>query len=253
MHFSKIAAPVALATLASAQTFTSCNPTWQTCPSDKGLNVGYYHVDFASGADADWPMVLGEAVYDGQGVAYSLAGPSPGPTMESDFYFFFGTVSVIAKAASGAGIVSCLDWEWLGGDASQVQSNYFGKGNTTTYDRGAFHPVVDAQNAWHNYTLEWTPYYTNWIIDGQVVRTLNFADAVGGQNYPQTPMRVKLGIWAAEGTGNAGTVAWAGGPTNWAQGPFAMHVQSVTIVNHNPATSYTYSDLSGSWQSIKMA
>jgi hypothetical protein len=263
MHFSKIAAPVVLATLTLAQTFTDCNPTLQTCPANKGLDVGYYHVDFTSGADAAWPMILGEAGYDADGVAFSLAGPSPGPTMESDFYFFFGTISVVAKSAPGAGIVSCvvlesddldeLDWEWLGGDAAQVQTNYFGKGNTTTYDRGEFHPVADNQATFHNYTIDWTPDHTRWIIDGEVVRTLNFNDAVGGTNYPQTPMRVKMGIWAADATGNAGTVQWAGGPSDWSQGPFSMHVESVTIVNANPASSYTYGDFSGSWQSIQKA
>ena len=61
----------------------------------------------------------------------------------------FGHVEFTIKAAPGTGIVSsavlqsdCLDeidWEWLGGDDAQVQSNYFGKGITVSYNRGAFH------------------------------------------------------------------------------------------------------------------
>ncbi|KAH8173798.1 glycosyl hydrolases family 16 domain-containing protein [Sarocladium implicatum] len=263
MHFSTLLGPVALATLTLAQTWSSCNPTLQTCPADKGLNVGYYHVDFTRGADADWPMILGEAAYDQDGVAFSLAGPAPGPTMESDFYFFFGTISVVAKSAKGAGIVSCvvlesddldeLDWEWLGGDATQVQSNWYGKGNTETYDRGGFHPIADNQDTFHNYTIEWTPDFTRWYIDSELVRTLNFAEAVAPNTYPQTPMRVKMGIWSAAETGNAGTIEWAGGSADYSQGPFSMNVQSVTIVNQNPATSYTYADFSGTWQSIQKA
>lgn len=64
------------------------------------------------------------------------------------------------EAAAGAGIVSAfilqsddldeIDWEWLGGDTTEVQSNYFSKGNTTTYDRGATHPVANPQTTYHS-------------------------------------------------------------------------------------------------------
>lgn len=50
----------------------------------------------------------------------------------------FGRVDIQLKAAPGAGIVSSfvlqsdtldeIDWEWLGADPDEVQSNYFGKG-----------------------------------------------------------------------------------------------------------------------------
>jgi hypothetical protein len=66
-------------------------------------------------------------------------------------------------------------------------------------------------------------------------------------------MRLKLGNWAggAEGVPE-GTVAWAGGKTDFNQGPFDMYVQDVSITNYNPADSYEYGDKSGSWQSIKI-
>jgi hypothetical protein len=85
-------------------------------------------------------------------------------------------------------------------------------------------------------------------------------------------MRLKLGNWAggAEGVPE-GTVAWAGGKTDFSKGkicrvpkevshtllthligPFDMYVQDVSIQNYNPADSYEYSDKSGSWQSIKI-
>jgi len=49
-----------------------------------------------------------------------------------------------------------------------------------------------------------------------------------------------------------GTVAWAGGKTDFGQGPFDMYVKEVSIQNYNPADSYEFSDKSGSWQSIKI-
>lgn len=47
-----------------------------------------------------------------------------------------------------------------------------------------------------------------------------------------------------------GTVEWAGGETNFDDGPFSMVVKSVEITNYNPACSYVYSDRSGSDDSI---
>lgn len=66
-------------------------------------------------------------------------------------------------------------------------------------------------------------------------------------------MKLKLGSWAAGGEGvPEGTVEWAGGKTDFTQGPFDMYVKEVSITNYNPADSYEYGDKSGSWQSIKI-
>lgn len=132
------------------------------------------------------------------------------------------------------------------------QGNYFGKGNTSTYDRGQFHPVTDSVTTFTKYAVNWTKETTTWFINDAPVRTLNFADAVGGKNYPQTPMNIRFGNWVAGSPGNSpGTIEWAGGLTDFSKGPFNMVVQSVKIINYNPATSYAYKDMSGSFQSIE--
>jgi hypothetical protein len=147
-----------------------------------------------------------------------------------------------------------IDWEWLGGDASKVQTNYFGKGNTTSYDRAIWEAAADAQATAHNYTVNWQSDKTEWYIDSTLVRTLNYADAVSGSNYPQTPMRLKIGIWAGGDTSlnSDGTVTWAGGATDYSQGPFSMSLQKIVITNQNPASSYSYDDQTGGYQSIKV-
>lgn len=133
------------------------------------------------------------------------------------------------------------------------QGNYFGKGNTTTYDRGQFHPVTAPETTFTKYAVNWTQETTTWLINDAPVRTLNFADAVGGKNYPQTPMNIRFGNWVAGSPGNsAGTIEWAGGLTDFSKGPFNMVVQSVKVINYNPATSYAYKDMSGSFQSIEI-
>jgi hypothetical protein len=196
------------------------------------------------------------------GAEFKIEKLGDGPTIQSNFYMFFGYVEAVMKAAPGAGIVSSvvmqsddldeIDMEWIGSDTSRVQSNYFGKGNTTTYDRGQFHDVVSPETQFRKYAVNWTQETTTWLIDDKPVRTLNFADAVGGTNYPQTPINVRIGNWVAGDPKNAaGTIQWAGGLTDFSQGPFSMVVQTVKMINYNPAASYQYADQTGQWQSIK--
>lgn len=45
------------------------------------------------------------------------------------------------------------------------QGNYFGKGNTTTYDRGQFHPVTAPETTFTKYAVNWTQETTTWLIN----------------------------------------------------------------------------------------
>lgn len=183
----------------------------------------------------------------------------------------FGQVDVFLKASPGTGIVSSfilesddldeIDWEWLGSTDNSVESNFFGKGNTTTYDRAIYHNVASPIETWHNYSITWTAESTKWYIDGALLRTLNFGDALalGGKNYPQTPMRVKMGNWVGCASAAAnqpssptyGTCQWAGGPATFGSTTWTMVVANVTINDFGCGGSYTYSDMTGDWQSIK--
>ncbi|CZT14605.1 related to CRH1-family of putative glycosidases might exert a common role in cell wall organiza [Ramularia collo-cygni] len=193
---------------------------------------------------------------------FTVAKPGDAPTLSSKWYIMFGKYSITTKAAPGTGIVSSavlqsddldeIDWEWLGGAVAEVQSNYFGKGQTTTYDRAAIHAVANTQAEFHTYTTEWTENQIVWSIDNKVIRVLNAGQA-GGQ-YPQTPMQLKIGAWAGGDSSNSqGTIDWAGGPTSYGAGPFTMYVSSVSIVDYSTGTSYSYGDQSGSWESIVAA
>lgn len=135
---------------------------------------------------------------------------------------------------------------------SSIETDYFGKGNTTSYDRDTKVSVSSPEETFHSYAVNWTSSKIDWLLDGQVVRTLDYAAAVDGTNFPQTPMRVKIGIWAGGDPSNSeGTIEWAGGQTDYTTGPFSMYVESVNIINYNPAQSYKYTDKTGSYTSIK--
>jgi hypothetical protein len=204
---------LALAATASAQTFTSCNPLSQSCPPDPALGKSIT-IDFTKGA-SDLFTAQGNPVYNANGAQFTIAKSGDSPQITSKFYIMFGKFEVTMKTAPGAGIVSSavlqsddldeIDWEWLGADNNQVQTNYFGKGQTGSYDRGAFHPNPGNQNSFHTYTIDWTASSIAWQIDGATVRTL-VPDAAKGQ-YPQTPMQIKLGAWSGGDPANApGTI-----------------------------------------------
>lgn len=270
MRFSTSAAAALAASIpiAAAQTYTTCDPTKKTCPPDTGLPEDSFTSDFTSGssANASWSAAAYTTItYGSQGAEFSIDEAKQAPTIQTDFYIFFGRIDVKMRAAKGTGIVSSIvfesddldeiDWEFLGGNTTVVETNFFGKGNTTAYDRAVYYPVDNPQDDFHTYTVDWNSDRIEWIIDGTTVRTLSYNDplTVGGTNYPQTPMRLKLGNWCGGCQGEPeGTVQWAGGKTTFDDAPYIMYVESVTIQNYNPGDSYEYSDESGSWQSIKI-
>ncbi|ORY11836.1 concanavalin A-like lectin/glucanase domain-containing protein [Clohesyomyces aquaticus] len=253
-----LASAAFLITPSLAQTYTTCNPTLRSdCPPDSALGRTV-NIDFTSASDSFTPQ--GNPTYDSNGVSFTISKSGDSPQLTSKWYIMFGKVEVVLKAAPGKGIVSSfvlisddldeIDWEWLGADGAQVQTNYFGKGQTTTYNRGAFHPNAGNQAGFHKYTIEWTSSQVVWQIDGVTVRTLQPANAQG--QYPQTPMMIKLGAWSGGDSANApGTIQWAQGPTDYSKAPFSMQVKSLMVADYSSGTQYVYGDQSGTWQSIK--
>jgi beta-glucanase (GH16 family) len=158
----------------------------------------------------------GNPTTSSNGLALSVHSGLDAPTVVSTFYIMFGRVDVTMQTARGKGIVSSLvlqsddldeiDLEWLGGDNAQVQTNYFGKGKTDFYDRGAFSPNQGNQDSFMTYTIDWTANQITWQIAGNTIRTLTPETAHAGE-YPQTPMQIKLGSWSGGDPANApGTI-----------------------------------------------
>lgn len=256
----------ALCSAALAQTFTDCDPLNTTCPANTALGTSNYTIDFVQNEMSKdvWNTTAGKVEYGSGGANFVIRDRGDAPTVKTRFYIFFGTVEVIFKAARGQGIVSSIviqsdtrdeiDWEWIGGNETHVQTNYFGKGNTTSYDRDEWHPVSNPMDQFHNYTTHWTKEQIEFYIDSNLVRTLKYGDANGGKNFPQTPSDVRLGIWAGGDPKNDNyTIEWAGGETNYKDTPYTMTVKSVRITDATlGSTQYEYGDNSGSWQSIKL-
>lgn len=209
----------------------------------------------------------GTAQWTNNGTAFTISREGDAPYIQSSFYLFFGHVEIYMRAAHGRGIVSsailqseCLDeidWEFLGANTTHVLTNYFGKGNRTMGNRGADFKMDSApQDDFHNYTIDWTKERMQWWVDGNMLREVKFADALNGQNYPQTPMNIRLGAWAGGDVKNnpKETVEWAGGETNFGDGPYTMMVQKVYAKDYTTAKEYSWEnmDASGSYEKVKI-
>ncbi|KAK1993419.1 family 16 glycosyl hydrolase [Colletotrichum falcatum] len=271
-------AALALATagLASAQTFSACNPVkGDTCPANPafGNEAGY---DFRNSKSIDdlesFFIVDGGVKYNPKVMSFSadtggemtIFEESNAPTLTSKDYLFFGKVEVELQAAPGRGIVTSIvlqsdaldeiDWEFVGADQTHVQTNFYALG-INDYTRARYYEVpFNPMTSFHTYTIEWTKESIVFSIDGDVYRTATPAEG----NYPQTPMQLKLGTWVG-GKGTAqGTIDWAGGLAEWEKGPFAGYYRSLKVWDYAGgdkagAKQYEYSKGSdGTWQSIQI-
>lgn len=201
-----------------------------------------------------------------KGATFTIERSGDSPTANSVFYMLFGRVEIFMKVATGTGIISSailqsealdeIDWEFRG-DNKTILTNYFGKGDTSSYDRGKdFELDFSPQDDFHNYTIDWTKDRIEWWVDGQKIRTLTPDEAQGGKRYPQTPMNIRLGSWAAGDPkkNDPGVVEWAGGVTNFDHGPYTMTIQSVYAQDYTSAAKYSWEnmDSTGDWQKVKV-
>lgn len=258
-----MAVKLALALFASsavAQTWSQCNPIKQSgCQPNKALGKSI-DVDLSSPPTTEVFGTQSDITYSPDGAALTIRSAGQAPQFTSPWYIMYGEVSVRLKAAPGVGIVTSvvlqsddldeIDLEWLGGDPTNVQTNYFGKQNTILPDQRMKKLNVDNTFDWHTYTIRWTSTQISYQVDDNAERILlNDANIVG--SYPQTPCQVKIGSWSGGGPGNAqGTIDWAGGATDFSQAPFVAYVASVNVTDYSTGQTYEYSDMSGSAASI---
>lgn len=269
MQFSTktVIAVAAVISSASAQTWSECNVMkGETCKPNPALGTTFVHDYTKDQAAADLFTATGskdKITYGPEGMTMMVSEELDAPTLTSKKYIFWGKIDVVMKASPGQGVISSIvlqsdtldeiDWEWVGSKPEEIQTNYFGKGDTTTYDRGGHHPDPGATTTFKKYTVDWTKERIQWLIDDQVIRELKFGEAKDGARYPQTPCQFKIGNWdAGHPNQTEGTLEWAGGYTDYTK-KHPMVVQSISVIDYSEgAKSYTYGDKSGNWDSIKV-
>ncbi len=181
------------------------------------------------------------ATFSSGGAAFSLARRGDAPTIWTESYVWYGRVEVELQTAPGAGVVTSavmladdgdeIDWEWSGNDFGRpqptLQTNYYGRGVTGSWDRGTQPRVAANLSAgFHTYALDWAADTLRWELDGAVLRTLERKDCRGPDHpYPQTPARLFLGLWdGGDPDEEPGTVLWAGGYTDLSRMPYTAYV-----------------------------
>jgi beta-glucanase (GH16 family) len=258
----------------SSYSISSCapNPVCQnanhTFSDDSRIisNVTLYN---GNASAYDWTLDKGNIMNtnsSGGELALLLTEANGGTRISSTRYVHYGKITARLKTGQWAGVVTAfitmsdirdeIDWEFPGANTTQGQTNYFWQGVIPPTTNGQTETgLSNTFSNYHDYTIDWQPGNLTWLIDGQVVRTINEADTVvnGVSQFPSTPSRIQLSIWPAGlSTEPPGVVQWAGGMINWndpdyaAAGHFYALVSSVSIECLDPqapgpnVTSYVY-------------
>jgi beta-glucanase (GH16 family) len=149
--------------------------------------------------------------------------------------FQYGTIEVKMRVSPGSNIVTSfilmadngdeIDFEYVGKDPKQIQTNYFYKG-VPIFDKNAkfFATGKDLTTTYNTYKLHWTKDYYEWIYNGFSLRKMYRNDT---QNFPDSPSKLQFGIWKAQNS------KWAGFGVDWAEAPFAASIEYIKITCNN--------------------
>ncbi|KAJ5609767.1 glycosidase crf2 [Penicillium herquei] len=199
--------------------------TWDNLDNSV-LNTKY----LGNASAADWTY-SGYPKTENGSLLMTMPKESVGTLFANNHYLWYGSVSGKIKSSRGKGVVTAfillsdvkdeIDYEWVGADLTGVQTNYYWQG-VLDWHNSANVSVSgdDTFDDWHTYEINWQPDQLQWIVDGNVMRTLNKADTYNETSkqyqYPQSPSRLQMSIWPAGQASNApGTIAWAGGEIDW--------------------------------------
>jgi beta-glucanase (GH16 family) len=199
--------------------------TWENLDNTI-LNTKY----LGDASEADWTY-SGFPKIEDDNLLMTMPKNSVGTLFANNHYIWYGKISGKIKSSRGKGVVTAfillsdvkdeIDYEWVGADLTAVQTNYYWQG-VLDWHNSANASVTDADtfDDWHTYEIDWTPDQIQWIVDGDVKRTLlksdTFNETANRYQYPQTPARLQMSLWPAGQASNAeGTIDWAGGVIDW--------------------------------------
>lgn len=261
-----------------------CDPTMShaldSCVPNPVCQKGTYKFDnlddvqsidkyLGDASDINWQSQGTAVPYnDGEGVLLTLAEDTSGTLLASTFYVWYGKICANMTSSQGKGVVTAfilmsdvkdeIDFEFVGVDTDNVQSNFYSQGVTVYTNSDNL--TVSNTVAPHKYCVDWSPDELKWTVDGKDLRTVQRSDTwnktSGRFDYPQTPSRVMLSLWPAGISKNAeGTIEWAGGLIDWnsqymQNGYYYNLVTEVTVDCYDPPSdatikgdkSYVYTD-----------
>ncbi|KAJ2724881.1 putative glycosidase CRH2 [Coemansia sp. Benny D115] len=169
-----------------------------------------------------------------------------GATVDATHNIQYGRVTArIKTAAVATGTVTAfiirndqigdeIDFEWVGKDPKEVETNFFYHDILDYTNSKYFKLDYDSSDSYHDYTIDWSPEAIVWLVDGVALRTLKRDDTYDSKakeyKYPAAAGRVGLSIWDGGNSGQEGTEEWAGTPTPWTSSTvYKMYVESLQI------------------------
>lgn len=198
--------------------------------------------------EADWVYTGYIDSYD-DSLLLQMPNGSSGAVVSSTTYLLYGKIGCTMKSARDKGVISAfitfsdvkdeIDFEFLGYNLTNPQTNFYSLG-ILNYTNVANSTTADTYANWHYYEIDWAEDKLAWLIDGEVIRTLNRNDTwnetTDRYDYPQTPSRIQFSLWPGGSALNAlGTIEWAGGAIDWNSqdiqdyGYYYAHVKNFTV------------------------
>lgn len=203
-------------------------------------------------SEASWVYTGYIDSYD-DSLLLQMPNGSTGTVVSSTQYFLYGKIGATMKSSHDRGVITAfitfsdvqdeIDYEFLGYNLTNPQSNYYAKG-ILNYTNVRNSSVSDTFSNWHYYEIDWQEDEIEWLIDGDVVRTLKKDDTWNSTtdryDFPQTPSRIQFSLWPGGSTLNGlGTIEWAGGEIDWDSqdiqdfGYYYAYVKNFTVEVHS--------------------
>lgn len=154
-----------------------------------------------------------------------------GTRISVDNLLQYGTVESTIQIAAGSNVVTAfilmadngdeIDFEFVGTDTREIQTNWFYKGRPIYNVHAKFFRVnKDLSTSFNTFAIHWTPEYYEWKVNGRSLRKFSRNDTV---DFPDSPSKIQIGIW------NAGPSKWAGPGINWNDAPFVVGISSIKV------------------------
>ncbi|ODV58773.1 chitin transglycosylase UTR2, partial [Ascoidea rubescens DSM 1968] len=195
--------------------------------TDQLLPVDYYYGD---PSESDWIYSGTVLDYDNKSIIIAMPKDTSGTVVSSTRYVLYGKVGVTFKTSRLQGVVSAfilfsnvqdeIDFENIGADLYKFQANFYYQGVLNYTNQINMTTEESTFSNYHTISVDWTPDKLEWLLDGEVTRTLlredTWNETTQTYHYPQTPSRVQISLWPGGSDLNEeGTIAWAGGAINW--------------------------------------
>lgn len=123
-----------------------------------------------------------------------------------------------------------IDIEVIGKDSQRFQSNIItGKKGAQIKSEQMLSPGFVLNSDYHTYTIEWTPEYVSWSVDGEVLRKTELgADNEQVENLVKE-QSLRFNLWANSSTG------WVGKMTH-VNIPITQYIDKITVYSYDTET-----------------